>query len=218
MYAGVPVEPTPEVSDGDPSIIAATDYEVSYVGNDAPGTATVTLTGRGNYTGTKSVTFEILPSSKKVVLDALGGTIGAAVVVTQECANVYGELPTATREGYAFAGWWTMPNGGTRISASTTVEADITLYAIWLRPNCYGIAFDPGVENTEWSMDCQSVELGKVAKLSRCTFTAPAGKRFAGWRRKDNGRRYDDGVMVFNLASEPGAVIVLEAVWEDLPR
>jgi len=68
------------------------------------------------------------------------------------------------------------------------------------------------------SMPEQSVELGKVAKLNRCTFTAPAGKRFAGWRRKDNGRRYDDGMLVFNLASEDGTVIVLEAVWEDSPR
>ena len=85
-------------------------------------------------------------------------------------------------------------------------------------PYCYGIVFDPGVENAEWSMERQSIELGKVAKLNRCTFTAPAGKRFAGWRRKDNGRRYDDGILVFNLASEPGAVITMEAVWEDVPK
>jgi len=63
------------------------------------------------------------------------------------------------------------------------------------------------------SSECQSVEIGKVANLSRCTFTAPAGKRFAGWRRKDTGRRYNDGVLVFNLA-EPGEVVVMEAVWK----
>ena len=63
-------------------------------------------------------------------------------------------------------------------------------------------------------MDNQTIAIGKVAKLNPCAFTAPAGKRFAGWRRTDNGRRYDDGMLVFNLASEPGAVIVLEAVWE----
>ena len=84
--------------------------------------------------------------------------------------------------------------------------------------NCYGIAFDPGVDGAVWTMPCQSVGVGKVAKLNPCAFTPPAGKRFAGWRRKGTGRRYDDGVMVFNLASESGAVVVLEAVWEDLPE
>ena len=66
-------------------------------------------------------------------------------------------------------------------------------------------------------MDVQTIAVGKVAKLTLCAFDAPAGKRFAGWRRKDNGRRYDDGMLVFNLAGEDG-VVVLEAVWEDLPR
>ena len=68
------------------------------------------------------------------------------------------------------------------------------------------------------SMARQYIGAGKVAKLNPCAFAAPAGKRFAGWRRKDNGRRYDDGMLVFNLASEDGTVIVLEAVWEDSPR
>ena len=67
-------------------------------------------------------------------------------------------------------------------------------------------------------MDDQTIAIGKVARLNPCTFVAPKGKRFAGWRRTDNGRRYDDGVMVFDLAGEPGAVVVLEAVWEDSLR
>ena len=77
------------------------------------------------------------------------------------------------------------------------------------------IAFDCGSED---KMYYQNVEPGKVAKLAPCAFSSPAGKKFAGWRRADNGRRYDDGMLVFDLASEPGAVVVLEAVWEDSPR
>ena len=91
------------------------------------------------------------------------------------------------------------------------VTGDVTYYALWVKTNCYGIVFDPG--NGGGTMECQNVEVGKVAKLSRCTFAAPAGKRFAGWRRKDTGRRYDDEILVFNLA-EPGDVVVMEAVWE----
>lgn len=59
-YEGVPVEPLPTVADGDPSIISASDYTVSYSGNGAPGEAAVILTGKSNYTGTTNVSFTIL--------------------------------------------------------------------------------------------------------------------------------------------------------------
>ena len=77
----------------------------------------------------------------------------------------------------------------------------------------YRIAFAPGSDGVAPSMPEQVVGAGKVAKLNPCAFAAPAGKKFAGWRRNDNGRRYDDGVMVFNLA-EPGETVKLTAIWE----
>ena len=40
--------------------VAADNYSVSYRNNVDPGTATITLIGKGNYTGTKMVTFRIL--------------------------------------------------------------------------------------------------------------------------------------------------------------
>ena len=49
----------PVVTDGDPSIITGNDYDVSYRDNDSPGTATLVLTGKNNYTGTKEVRFAI---------------------------------------------------------------------------------------------------------------------------------------------------------------
>ncbi len=38
------------------------DYTVSYKNNNAIGTATVTITGKGNYTGVKTLTFKINPA------------------------------------------------------------------------------------------------------------------------------------------------------------
>jgi len=76
------------------------------------------------------------------------------------------------------------------------------------------IAFDSGEATPGGTRYYQSVGIGRVAKLKPCAFAAPAGKRFAGWRRKDNGRRYDDGMLVFNLASQPGEVVVFTAIWE----
>ena len=157
-----------------------------------------------------------------VYFDMMGGD-GGALEPLAFGVNTVVSLPkvTSTKDGHVFAGWSLNPNGGKVWNDQQQVFIDyavaLSAYAIWLRPNCYGIAFDPGVYGAAWSMDYQSVELGKVAKLNTCAFAAPVGKRFAGWRRKDNGRRYDDGMLVFNLASDPGAVVVLEAVWEDIP-
>ena len=58
-FSGVAVEPEPVVTDGDPSIITEGDYDVSYKDNDSPGTATLILTGKNNYTGNQEVGFLI---------------------------------------------------------------------------------------------------------------------------------------------------------------
>ena len=48
----------------DKTLNAETDYEVSYRDNTYVGTATVTITFKGNYTGTATVTFEIIQDPK----------------------------------------------------------------------------------------------------------------------------------------------------------
>ena len=54
----------------------------------------------------------------------------------------------------------------------------------------------------------QVVNLPVVASL----FAPPPGKRFVGWACS-NGRRYDDGMLVFDLA-EPGETVTMTAIWE----
>jgi hypothetical protein len=58
-WTGVAVEPAPVVTYNSTELTAGTDYLVDYTDNINPGTATVTLTGIGNYTGTTTKTFEI---------------------------------------------------------------------------------------------------------------------------------------------------------------
>lgn len=65
-YSGKAIKPTVTVKDGDKKLVKGTDYTVSYKNNTNIGTATVTITGKGNYTGTKTMTFKIVP--KKVAL------------------------------------------------------------------------------------------------------------------------------------------------------
>ncbi|GEM_PF-2962952 len=69
VYTGDPIEPTLEVAMGATPLALTTDYTVAYASNKDVGTATATITGQGNYTGTKDVSFTIEP------FNILGATV-----------------------------------------------------------------------------------------------------------------------------------------------
>ena len=58
-YTGKAIKPVIEVYEGD-TLLGKKDYTVSYKNNKNAGTATVTVKGKGNYTGSDTTTFEIL--------------------------------------------------------------------------------------------------------------------------------------------------------------
>ena len=58
-YTGKAIRPTPVVKLNGKTLKAGTDYTVSYKNNVKVGTATVTVTGKGDYTGAASETFRI---------------------------------------------------------------------------------------------------------------------------------------------------------------
>jgi uncharacterized repeat protein (TIGR02543 family) len=64
-----------------------------------------------------------------VTFDANGGS--AVSNKTVKTGDSIGTLPTTTRNGYIFDGWWTAKSGGTKISASTKISNNITFYAHW---------------------------------------------------------------------------------------
>ena len=40
-------------------------------------------------------------------------------------------LPTTTRSGYVFDGWYTSASGGTKLTTSTAITGNVTYYAHW---------------------------------------------------------------------------------------
>ncbi len=58
-YTGEELKPELTVKDGETLLKKGTDYDVVYTDNVFPGTATATVTFKGNYTGTAKKTFEI---------------------------------------------------------------------------------------------------------------------------------------------------------------
>ncbi len=62
-YAGTALTPIVAANAGGVAMKLGTDYTVSYKNNVNSGTATVTVTGKGGFTGSKSATFKINPVS-----------------------------------------------------------------------------------------------------------------------------------------------------------
>jgi uncharacterized repeat protein (TIGR02543 family) len=82
-----------------------------------------------------------------VYFDENGGTVDNNVydkVVYQ--GQTYGELPSATRTGFLFVGWFDKWSGGTQITADTVCNAneDVILYAHWKSNGGYTITYNTG--------------------------------------------------------------------------
>ena len=54
------------------------------------------------------------PKTYKISFDGNGGSDGTEITVTFD--KPYGTLPSSSRKGYSFAGWYTAKSGGTRIT------------------------------------------------------------------------------------------------------
>ena len=79
---GKAIEPAPKVTLGGKTLKKGTDYKLSYKNNVLAGTATITVTGKGNYTGTKAATFKIVAGGWKRIAGAQ--RMETAALVSQE--------------------------------------------------------------------------------------------------------------------------------------
>ena len=75
-YDGTAQEPVPVVTLGDAILVAGVDFEASYASNVNAGTATVTLTGKGELSGSITCSFTINPRAVTVTADDAGKTYG----------------------------------------------------------------------------------------------------------------------------------------------
>ena len=74
-YTGKAIKPTVTVKYSGKTLKSGTDYTVSYKDNTKVGTATVTITGKGSYSGTKKVTFKINKAANPMTVKAKTKTV-----------------------------------------------------------------------------------------------------------------------------------------------
>ena len=116
-----------------------------------------------------------------VTFNANGGTV-TPDTMTLTHGDVYGKLPTPTRDGYTFAGWFTDPNGGAKVEQGDVVTASHTLYAHWTA-NTYTVKFDAN-EGTVTPAE-KTVTYG--SHYGELPTPTREGYTFAGWFTEQNG-------------------------------
>ena len=119
---------------------------------------------------------EWVPNTYTITFEG-DGDLGGQTVDVKYLSTI--ELPTDTRKGYTFAGWWTTAdNSGNEVTSPYTHEQanNITLFSHWT-VNSYTITLDPN-EGTV-NPTSQQVNYGDELSLPIPTKT---GYEFAGWK------------------------------------
>ena len=67
----------------------------------------------------------------KVSFNANGGKLSGVSTIEVTSGKSIGQLPGATRKGYAFDGWYTSSEGGIKVNTVYKVTGNVTLFAHW---------------------------------------------------------------------------------------
>lgn len=73
-----------------------------------------------------------ITNSYTITFDANGGYVEPSAIATETDGKLL-NLPTPTREGYIFNGWFTDVAEGTQITADTVFATDTIVYARWIK-------------------------------------------------------------------------------------
>ena len=150
-----------------------------------------------------------------IAFDANGGILpeyNNETITTKQVTydQPYGEMPTATKTGYSFDGWY-LNNEQITQSTNVSTAQNHTLIAQYT-PNTYTIAYD--ANNGTGNMTSTPATYDQSAQLTANAFTR-TGYTFAGWNtiRDGSGSSYADEASVTNLTSVENGTATLYAQW-----
>lgn len=100
---------------------------------DVTETLTLKIVSKSPYVNEIQIPVTIKLHTVTVTLNANGGTVSPSTLTVYQ-DKTYTGLPTPTRTGHTFNGWYTAASGGTKITSTTavtTTSSTQTLYAQW---------------------------------------------------------------------------------------
>lgn len=173
-------------------------YTAKTGGTRVLSTTTVNLTG--NQTLYAQWTPKSTSATVKVTFNPNLGTV-SPTTKTYTRNSYYTNLPTPTRSGYTFDGWYTAKSGGTKITSAkkvTTTASTQTLYAHWSKKAVHIVTFD-----ANGGMVYQDMAAVVNGGLYRSLPTpVRSGRHFAGWyTARTGGKKVTPNTKV-NLAGD----------------
>ena len=164
------------------TVTATADPDYTFTGWSGASSATdasVTVTMDGD----KTLTANFI-QVYTVTFDANGGTVSPTSGTIGTDGRL-ASLPTPTRTGYMFNGWYTATTGGTVVTTSTVFSATATIYAQWTLI-IYTITFDAnGGSGTPPSQ--QTVNAGSSITLPSGSGLTKSNSTFGGWNTNTSG-------------------------------
>ena len=150
-----------------------TTYKFNCWNTQSDGSGSTNFNPGGTYTGNSTVTF-----------------YAQWTVDSESTTSV--KLPTPSRDGYTFNGWYTDPSGGTKAGnagASYTPTKTITLYAQWTASATYTLTYNSngtGVSN----MPANQTKLHGTNLTISTTIPARTGYTFSHWNTAADNSGY----------------------------
>ena len=159
-------------------------------------------------------------SAYTVTFDAQGGQVTPQSAKT-DANDTLTSLPTPTRTGYTFGGWYlTEDCSGEELDTTHVYTDDTTVYAKW-SPVTYTVTFHanyPGDDTTS----TQDFTYDQTQKLDCGTGIQRQFYKLSGWAETTDGeKKYEANESVKNLGTAAGTAFRgkdLYAVWEYVPR
>lgn len=103
VYTGSAIKPVPAVKVGGRTLKNGTDFTVSYKNNTEPGTATLKVTGKGNYSGSVSKTFRITARAINDVEVTVPDTVFTGEQVKPDVVVSYGSYQFISDSDYTLS-------------------------------------------------------------------------------------------------------------------
>ncbi|MBE6331311.1 MAG: hypothetical protein E7070_03250 [Bacteroidales bacterium] len=128
IYDGQAKIPGVTVKDGEAVLVEGTDYTLAYTANVNAGTAIVTATGKGNYTGTASKTYAIEPAKLTAV----------SLANTEFVYNVFAPVAQTATVATVMAGDIEVPDTQYEVVGNTQTEAGTYTVAVTGKTNFAG--------------------------------------------------------------------------------
>ena len=173
-YTGSEITQEIVITDGDKTLVEDTDYTVEYEGNIYPGTATVTITGIGNYTGSVTKTFTIKKAPNTITAKSFTRTYSTKAQTFALGVKIKNGTPTYASSTKSVT---VSKAGKVTVKAKFIGKATITITA---------------PEKTNYSKQTKKITITvNPTKTALSSVTSPsAGKMTVKWKKNAVGTGY----------------------------